>query len=186
MNPRQLIAEIRVIALLAMAAVLTNCEKPQTNIVVFDGWWAADFAKEACEQARGWWEKNGDAVTQLGCEYVSGCAEMQPVYLACVSDPVREVRHFEATLRTEFGSLANCQGIEFIVLIDPAKADKDVNAAMTKPHWDLIVDYVPGKQKQSWWLKRQDSSAAAEGEGSAMEIAAKVCPIVNQLGARLE
>jgi hypothetical protein len=175
---------IKLVASLAIAAALASCEKREAKVVVFDGWWAADYAKGTCEQANQWWKDNWSAVNELGCNAISSCSEMKPIYEACVTDPVEQVRSFETRLRSEFGSAAACRGIEFIVLISPDKASNTVAQAMRKPYWSLIVDYVPGKQKQSWWLKRSDSNAAAEGDDSARDIVRRVCAIINERGAK--
>jgi hypothetical protein len=171
-------------ALFALA--LTGCEKPKQQVVVFDGWWAADFAKGECQQANAWWKASAAAVNQFGCDSIAGCSEMQPIYYACFSDPGEQVRIFEATLRNEFGSAATCQGVEFIVFVSSDKATNNVSRAMTKPNWSLIVDYVPGRQKQHWWLRRSDSNAPAEGDDATNDLAQKVCAIVNERGAKLK
>src|SRR5712692_10268989 len=83
------------VLLLILVAFTASCERRKANVIIFDGWWAADYAKGSCEHAREWWKQNADSVNELGCESVAGCSKMEPLYEACITDPVEQCRMFE-------------------------------------------------------------------------------------------
>jgi hypothetical protein len=55
--------------------------------------------------------------------------------------------------------------------------------AAAKPGLTLLVDYIPGRSKQSWTLQR--GGALTSGEGEPELIAANICAIMFGSGSQL-
>jgi len=91
---------------------------------------------------------------------------------------------FEVELATELAANPDCIGIQFVGWKGLGDANKAAIDAVQKEHWLLGLDYIPGAQKQPWWMVRSpDHHPYMQGEGSPNEIARNVCAIVNQRGA---
>ena len=169
----------------ALMAALGGCNKP-TPVVVLDGWWNADYAKNRCESAKAWQRENAEFISQFGCEKVTSCPDMMPIVEACVLDPVQDVRMFEDKLATEFAANPDCSAVQFIRFTSPDEKSKAASDALQEQHWMLMLDYSPGAQKQYWSMVRSaDRSAFTQGEGGPDEIVRKVCAIVSQRGATI-
>ena len=168
-----------------LLVVLVGCSKP-APVVVLDGWWSADFAKETCLRANEWHRENAALISKVGCDKITSCREMMPVVEACVLDPVQDVRRFENDLATEFASNAECRSVQFVHFSDPNESRKVASDAMQKQHYSLSLDFSPGARRQQWkMLSSPNRSAFTQGEGSPQEIAKKVCFIVKEQGATL-
>lgn len=168
-----------------LIVVLVGCDKPKP-VVVLDGWWDVDYAKQWCSQANHWHQENAALVAQVGCDKVTSCPEMMTIADACTPDPIQEVRKFENDLATEFASSEECRFVQFVYFSDPKGSSKAASDAMQKLHYSLSLDFIPGARKQQWkMLSSPNISAFTQGEGSPQEIAKKVCFIVKERGATL-
>jgi hypothetical protein len=176
--------QLRTLSFLVVV-VLVGCDKPQP-VIVLDGWWNADYAKDICERAQAWHRENAALISQFGCDKVTSCPEMMPRVEACVHDPVQEVRTFEDKLATEFAANPDCSSVQFVHFESPGDKSKSASDALQKQHWFVGLDYIPGAWRQQWWMERSpDHSAHTQGEGNPNEIARKICAIVNQRGATI-
>lgn len=125
--------------------------------VVLDSWWDVDYAKQSC---------NGHS--------------------PCLPDPVQAVHQFEAELATQFAEQTACRNVTFIRFNGPKQSDKVSNKAVTKPYWDLSLNFTPGAALQAWQLLHSTSrSAVLQGEGTPSSIAKEVCAIVTGSGAKV-
>ena len=134
----------------------------QLPIVVMDGWWNADYAKNAC--------------ANLG----ASCPTI---------DPVRDVRDFEDRVATEFASSGECKPVHYVQFrrYDNAPDDPRAGDAMAKPHWSLMIDYAPAATAQHWSLVgSKPGSAYATGIDEPLTIARKVCAIAAGQGATVQ
>jgi hypothetical protein len=168
-----------------LVAVLVGCDTAKP-VVVLDGWWNADYAKTRCETVNKWHRENAALISQVGCDKVTSCQEMMPVVEACVLDSAQEVRTFEDKLATEFAASPDCRSVQFVRFKNPDDQKETVSDAFRNKHWLLGLDYIPGAEKQQWWMERSpDHNAHMQGEGNPNEIARKVCNIVTQKGATI-
>jgi hypothetical protein len=172
----------------AMFCVLTACAKP-TPIVVIDTWWNVDYAKGVCASAEAaTFEARRDSklIEQFGCDAITSCQiaqEVQPVIAACDSDPAISVRIFERDLATEFASNSTCASVK-IVALAKVKA-----STLGDDHWQLMLDFSPGRSEQQWGLERGGKKlgqGSAQGRGGPREIARMVCNIVKGRGATVD
>ncbi|MGI8569214.1 MAG: hypothetical protein ACR2KT_09205 [Methylocella sp.] len=153
------------------------------SIVFIDAWWSLDYAKNSCWQVTQWHQENRDLIKQLGCNAVTSCQELMPRVDACGNDPGPEVLYFFAQLAAQLASNTQCKGVQVTKYDGPNSATSSEAAnTMTKPHSTLIVDYTPGSPKQAWTLSQRDTHM--DGEGDPKEIAANICTIVTERGAR--
>lgn len=170
---------------LVAAAAFIGCSRPKPTIIL-DGWWSTDFAKTGCAQASKWHRENDALIAQVGCSAVTACPEMMRRVEACVSDPALEVRRFETELATQLAADPRCSGVRFVTFNGPSDSDKAVSDLMQGPHWSLLLDFEPGARKQSWnMLRSPDLNAFTKGVGDPKEIAATVCAVVKERGAKL-
>ena len=167
-----------------LIVVLVGCSKP-TPVVVLDGWWNVDYAKNACESANKWHQENAALISQVGCDQVASCRELMPIVEACALGVVEDVRRFENDLTTEFAANAECRSVQFVYFSGPDNTSKMVSDAMKKQHYLLMLYYKPGARKQQWSMKRSDQSDLTQGEDNPEEIAKKVCSIAKEQGAKL-
>jgi hypothetical protein len=169
---------------LLLIVVLVGCGKP-TPVVVLNGWWNVDYAKNGCESANKWHQENAALISQVGCDQVASCRELMPIVEACALGVVEDVRRFENDLTTEFAANAECRSVQFVYFSGPDNTNKMVSDAMKKQHYLLMLYYKPGARKQQWSMKRSDQSDLTQGEGNPEEIAKKVCSIAKEQGAKL-
>ena len=100
------------------------------------------------------------------------------------NDPGREVHQFFDQVAAQLASNTQCKGIQVVKYDGPNSATSAAMAnTMAKPHRALIVDYTPGSPKQAWGLVSKGGTYM-EGEGDPKEIAARICTIVTEGGAR--
>ena len=174
-------------AIILSALIVTGCAKdsnPTDRVLELDSWWSLDYAKQSCQQATQWLQQNRDLISQLGCDAVTSCKELMPRVNACTNDPGREVFQFFAQLAAQLASNTQCEGVQVTKYDGPNSATSSAAAnTMTKPHSTLIVDYAPGVPKQFWTLLQGDNQM--DGEGDPKEIAASICTIVAERGARI-
>jgi hypothetical protein len=152
--------------------------------VVIDGGWSGDYARKACEQAKTFPdEETASRIRNSGCGAVAGCPEMMVRLHACTAatDPKAQVSQFEDRLMREFAGNAGCKGAAFARYGGPdAKPPSAAEqAVMSKPHWELSIDYVAGAARQRWSLQYLGEDEVAQGE-SATEaaMAGDVCAIL--------
>lgn len=184
MRMKQLFGAVALLSALTGKAWAENSNRTD-RIVVLDSWWSLDYAKNSCEQATEWYRGSRDDIKQLGCDAVTSCQENMPRVNACQIDPGQEeVRIFFAQLATQLAINAQCKGVQIVRYDGPNSATSPATAdAMVKPHRALIVDYTPGSPKQAWGLVSKGGTYM-EGEGDPNEIAASICTIVTEGGAR--
>jgi hypothetical protein len=142
--------------LLAFFVSSSACTKKEP-IVVIDDWWNVDFAKDSCLSRA----NIGDP---------------------CGSDPVLEVRDFEAQFRTSFASDPLCHGVILADYSGPkGVASQAASGADTsKADWQLMLDFIVGEPSQSWTLVHRGQTST--GQGSPREIMHTVCGVVQQTG----
>jgi hypothetical protein len=170
---------------LILAATVMGCSRPKPTIVL-DAWWSTDFAKNTCTQADQWHRENAEFIAQVGCSEVAACPEMMRRVEACAVDPAGGVREFETELATQLAADSRCNAVRFVIFNGPTDADKTVSDAMRGPHWFLLLDFEPGTRKQPWkMLRNPDLDAFTKGVGDPKEIAATVCAVVKERGAKL-
>jgi hypothetical protein len=174
-------------AVILSALIGTACSEDSNRtdrILVLDSWWSLDYAKNSCEQATQWYRGSRDDIKQLGCDAVTACQENMPRVNACANDPGREVHQFFDQVAAQLASNTQCKGIQVVKYDGPNSATSTAMAnTMAKPHRALIVDYTPGSPKQAWGLVSKGGTYM-EGEGDPKEIAASICTIVTEGGAR--
>jgi hypothetical protein len=148
------LATVIVAAGAVKSSVVAQSNEP---VVVIDSWWSVDYAKNLCSRTN-----------------------------ACSVDPAAEALNFEDRLATQLAANPRCSGV-FIAKYRGQNFDHDkttMDALQKRPHWTLIIDYIPGHRTQSWWL-RLERGPHTQGEGDPKEIAGKVCPMVTERGAKI-
>jgi hypothetical protein len=138
----------------AKSSVAAQSDEP---VVVLDSWWSVDYAKNMCSRTR-----------------------------ACSADPAAEALNFEDRLATQLAANRECSGV-FIAKYRGSNFDHDktiMDALQKRPHWILVINYLPGRQTQSWWL-RLEGGPHTEGEGDPKEIAGDVCSTLIERGAKI-
>lgn len=169
---------------LLVAATSLGCRHHKPTVVL-DVWWSTDFAKNACQQADQWHGENAALIAQVGCDAVTSCPEMMHRVEACLSDPAFEVRGFVTELATQLAADPHCDSVKLVILNGPTDSGKAASAVQG-PHWTLQLDFEPGARKQPWSMIRSpDLSALTQGVGDPKEIAATVCAVVTERGAKL-
>lgn len=167
-----------------MGAVWARDRYRAPPIVVIDYWWSRDYEKGVCDDVTRWYRHNRSAITQLGCDVVTSCVELMPRFEACADDPDSRIAEFFGRLAGQFASDTRCDGVQVAQYDGPRSPSSPATTeAMTRTHSTLIVDFIPGSPKQSWTLLRGDSYMT--DDGTAKEIAASVCNIVTNQGAKL-
>jgi hypothetical protein len=151
---------IGLVGFLAGAAWMEYRDAPADKVVVIDGWWAKDYAKEACR-----------GPIDTDAELAAGVAAGVPDYGFGAVPFLQEVASSMATD-------PNCAGVTVVYAWGPGDGKKTL-AFEQGPHKMLIVDYVPGYDRPSWGMD------GAAGKGTSKEIAAEVCLVVSGNGARI-
>ena len=134
-------------AMLAAGMAKSSVAQSNDPVVVLDSWWSVDYAKNMCSKTN-----------------------------ACSVDPAAEALNFEDRLATQLAANRKCSGV-FIAKYRGRNFDHDktiMDALEKRPRWTLVIDYRPGHQTQSWWL-RLEGGPHTEGEGDPREIAGDVC-----------
>jgi hypothetical protein len=182
--------------LLSLAATLPalmtlGCRGESPRIVIVDGWWARDFAVQACAQTLAWHGEHNSDIEALGCDGVEACPHLMPVLLACTSDSARMLAWtFERQVVRALASEPACAGVTVARHGGPGKPDVVVSELMRRAHWKLDVDYLPGLASHSWTLVSatllpgRSPAVAAEGEGTVQKIASEICAVVTGAAAR--
>jgi hypothetical protein len=157
--------------------------------VVIDGGWSRDYVRKACEQAKIFPDaETASRIRNSGCGAVAGCPEMMARQQACTSatDPNAQAAEFEASLVREFAVNPGCKGAAFARYggpdaKPPSAADQ---AVMSKPHWELSIDYVAGAARQRWSLQYLGEDDIAQRESAtAAQMAGDICAILFGRGA---
>jgi hypothetical protein len=149
------IADVRLSSItflmLAILLLSAGCTEKEPAVVVDDRW-NVDYAKNGCSMR---------AVTE------------EP----CVSDPVAEVRRFEAQLGTFFARDPSCQGV---VLANYQGPDSAPSRVPSIADWQLTVDFISGEASQSWSMIRHVDRSYNTGNGNPGEIAHTICAVVKR------
>jgi hypothetical protein len=153
------LATVALATVIVAAGVVKSSAVAESNepVVVLDSWWSVDYAKNMCSR------KN-----------------------ACSVDPAAEAMNFEDRLATQLAANRQCSGV-FVAKYRGRNFDHDkttMDALQKRPHWTLIIDYIPGQETQSWWL-RLEGGPHTQGEGDPKEIAGNVCSILTERGAKI-
>jgi hypothetical protein len=175
-----------------LAATTLGCRNDAARTIIVDGWWARDFAVQACVQTLAWHAEHGGEIEELGCEGVQPCPHLMPVLLACTADSAhRQARVFEWQVVRALASEPACGGVTVARSHGPGEQDIVLSELMRRPHWMLAVDYLPGLGIHSWTLlSARGPIIAAEGEGAVRQIAHDACAAVSggrgapRIGAR--
>jgi hypothetical protein len=108
-------------------------------------------------------------------------------------------RRLENEVRSRMATNTRCQSVDVFRLND-FKYDGENNITeladqMKQVHWDLFLEYNPGKTKHDWTLfplaggdvmgGKLISSGTVSGEGTASQIADQICTIVTKRGAKI-
>ena len=168
-----------------LAATTLGCRGESRRTIIVDGWWARDFAVQACVQTLAWHAEHGGEIEELGCEGVQPCPHLLPVLLACTADSARrQARVFEWQVVRALASEPACDGVTVARSGGPGEQDIVLTELMRRPHWMLAVDYLPGLGIHSWTLlSAKGPTVAAEGEGAVRQIARDVCAAVTRIYA---
>jgi hypothetical protein len=153
------LATVALATVIVAAGAVKSSAVAQSNepVIVLDSWWSVDYAKNMCLRTN-----------------------------ACSVDPAAEAMNFEDRLATQLAANRHCSGV-FIAKYRGRNFDHDkttMDALQKRPHWTLIIDYIPGQETQSWWL-RLEGGPHTQGEGDQKEIAGNVCSIVTERGAKI-
>ena len=162
------------------ATTTLGCRADGPRIVIVDGWWARDFAVQACAQTLAWHAEHGVDIEALGCEGVQPCPHLMPVLLACTADNARrQARVFEWRVVRALASEAACAGVTVARSGGPGEENIVLTELRRRPHWTLAVDYLPGLGSHGWTLlSAKGPTVAVEGEGAVRQIAREVCVAV--------
>jgi hypothetical protein len=110
--------------------------------------------------------------------------EVQSDVNVCANDLGPEVLQFFDQLAAQLASNTQCKGVQVVKYDGPNSATSSAAAdIMAKSHRTLIVDYAPGSPKQAWGLVSKGGTYMG-GEGDPGKIAASICTIVTERGAR--
>jgi hypothetical protein len=169
--------------------ILTLCSSANAaDPLVIDSLWNVDFAKEHCEKNKQWLRENRSQINQFGCDAVTSCPELMPSAIECQTDGAaeRDVTHFENEIMTRLASNPLCSGVEVVRYEGPKTPVSDkLNEISSNPrHWALMLNFMPGVEKQYWGMSGPNTNAP-EGQGNASEIADSVCTIVGGHGAKI-
>jgi hypothetical protein len=153
----------------------------QVGSIRFESWWNEDHAKSACEAATAWYNDQRSLITTLGCEGVTACTDMMPIVQACQQrGPVSDLRSFEDKLVMHLSADPRCKGIRpsryTVPSSDAISMDETAKRARD---WTLILEYLPGVEKQSWELNRNSPKTYVKASGSPREIAADICAAIS-------
>ena len=184
--------KIRSLLATLLSAATLGCRDDGPRIVILDGWWSRDFAAHACAQALSGQGEQGGPIAQAGCEAVQGCPPAMPAMpampalLACASDGARTLaKTFDRRVLRALAGEPACAGVTMARHDGPGEQDVGALDLARRPHWTLAVDYRPGLDRQGWTLLSATApSIAADGEGTAGQIARQVCAVVKGAGGR--
>jgi hypothetical protein len=143
--------------LFLLLVVLVGCSKT-SPIVVLDGWWDVDYAKNVCVSANKWHKENAALISRISCDKINSCRELMPIVEACALGVVEDVRGFENNLATQFAADSECSAVQYVYFSGPTDTSKVLSDAMKKQHYFLMLDYKPGAKKQQWSMKGSDRS----------------------------
>jgi hypothetical protein len=161
--------------------------QPRNAAILLDSWWSADYAKKSCEQANALLDEDTmSRIRNFGCGAVPGCPEAMAHLTACTSgDPKLMASQFEDRLMTQFAGSPDCKGVAFARYYGPDAKEPSAaeQALISRPHWELSVDFFAGARPQSWSLQYLGEEKVFQGESATeAKMASDVCAIV--LGQR--
>ncbi len=161
---------------------LISCGEPEPIIVV-DGWWNVDFARNACKTAANELKDKADEINLFGCKESTNCPANRAVIEACQPDPGKDVAQFQTAMMNALKSDPRCNGIRILYYDHPKTVNKEVVYAMDRKYNALLLNFVPGREKQSWSLNPQESWPIAKGEDDPIAIAQKACMAIRMKAA---
>jgi hypothetical protein len=162
----------RLLVTMAVAGSLSQpASATPSTVVILDGWWLTDYAKNACDYA----ERYARAFPTGGDYTVTDACRLH--------DPQGQVSEFGMSIRSEFVSSPACAGLTFGWFVSPNDTNPQIAAAM-RAHWVLIVSFMPGLAKHDWTLSRPDDGLPIQGKDTARDIVRKVCTTVTGSGTR--
>jgi hypothetical protein len=173
---RSLMKLIFVTSVLAIS--LVGCkhgiEMKQPVTISYDRWWSSDYAAEAA------WGTCSASKLGLSTERCIDKDEAR-------ADEAEFLERFSAAFRSDQA----CSGLRLIIYGGPDNTSKnsykELSRVEDEGYWDLIVDYRPEREKQSWRLSlvkktHTTENGSASGEGNAQTVSHAVCSIVKQPG----
>jgi hypothetical protein len=152
--------------------------------VVVDSSWSGDYAKSGCEQAKSFMNDETESlIRNFGCGAVAACPEVMARLVACTSgaDPKTQAYQFEDRLMTQFAINPSCKGAAFARDSGPDGMTRSAaeEAIMSRPHWELSIDFVVGSPTQAWSLQYLGEENVLQGESATeAKVASDVCAIV--------
>src|SRR5262249_47322323 len=127
--------------------------------------------------------KMSEATTQLGCEGLTACPQVMPIFNACVTDPAGGVVDFEQEIITELAANIQCKGVRLAKYSGPdAKQEQGDLGCAAETSLDDNHRFRAWWKQTAWSLQRD--GMFTKGTGTAKETAASVCPIVTEQGAK--
>ncbi len=146
-------------------AAAVGCQrKAEQKFVVYDEWWAADYAEGSCHLS-----------TQPDCR----------------EDARSQEADFLSKFSVAFATDPACSGVHLVTYKGPnssSEEHKPVSEAYDSDNYvTLMVSFTAGYDKQSWMLARHDRSHAIglRGEGSATQISHEICAVLNSRGGTI-
>lgn len=178
--------KIRSLLAMLLSAATLGCRDDGPRIVILDGWWSRDFAVHACGQALAGQGEHGGPIAQAGCEAAQACRQSTSALLACTTDGARTLaKTFDRQVQRALAGEPDCAGVTMARHDGPREQDVGALDLARRPHWTLAIDYLPGLDRQSWTLlSAKAPSIAADGEGTAGQIARQVCAVVKGTSGR--
>jgi hypothetical protein len=156
--------------------------------VVVESWWSGDYAEKSCEQANSFMTEEAQArIRTFGCGAVAGCPQIMARLTACMSpgEPKAQAHRFEDRLMREFAANPRCKGASFArdYGLTGQQPSADERAVMSRPHWELSIDFVAGAPAQSWSLQYLGEPEVLHGQGGTeAAIAGDICAILRRRG----
>jgi len=163
-----------------LAILLVGCRQDSKEkrpiTISYDEWWSSDFAASGAALSCSW-SKQGFTTED--------CME---------KDEARaDEAAFLERLSAAFQADPICSDLRLVIYGGPGKNSsasyKELSEAKNVGYWDLIVDYHPKQEKQSWKLSfipgdhyNKTEKVPSSGESTAQLVSHGACSIANQTG----
>lgn len=141
-----------------------------TENLVFDTWWSVDYARDMCRYDKSFLDTEEHD------------QETMDIHTACLgsADAGNLARQYEDAIKTQIEINPVCRGVTFTRYSGPGSKEQP---DLPERYATLLIDYIPGAQKQSWTMIRHPSLQSDQAEGSSpARIAADVCAILTTQG----
>lgn len=154
-----------------------DSEMKQPVTISYDRWWSSDYAANGAELSC--------SASKLGFS-TERCMDKDEAR----ADEAEFLERFSAAFRSD----PTCSGLRLIIYGGPDNTSKnsykELSRVEDEGYWDLIVDFRPEREKQSWRLSvvkktHTTENGSASGEGNAQTVSHAVCSIVKQPGGSI-